>query len=118
VDSDEARDIAAAWVDAWNGRDSEVVLRLLHGSAVINDVERGKVRGPSVGKYVRGQFEAADRPWIRTWFSLPGVDSVAVVLNYSDGERVVQTLVVADDGRIVRVMDHRHVEPVPSDIVE
>jgi hypothetical protein len=118
VDSDQAREVAAAWVNAWNGKDPEVVLRLLHAGAVINDVEKGKVRSPAVGKYVRMLFEVPERPRIRTWFSLPGVDSVAVVLNLSDGERVVQTLVVANAGRIVRVMDHRHVEPEPSDIVE
>jgi hypothetical protein len=118
VDSDQAREVAAAWVEAWNGEDPEVVLRLLHAGAVINDLDKGKVRSPAVGKYVRLLFDEPGRARIRTWFSLPGVDSVAVVLNLTDGERVVQTLVVATDGRIVRVMDHRHVEPAPSDMVE
>jgi hypothetical protein len=107
VDSEEARRVAEAWVDAWNSLDPERVLGLLHDDAVVADAtaDGGKVRAPGVADHVRRRMTERHEP-VRTWISLPGVDSVAVVCTMADGHRRADTLILADDGRIVRVMVH------------
>src|SRR5262245_22368626 len=104
MDHQQAAELAAAWVDAWNSGDPEQTLGLLHGNAVIADPAAGKIRGAFVPPFIRklrGELAA-----IRGWFALPGADSVAVVATLDDGSKRVDTLVIAEDGRIVRVMWH------------
>lgn len=104
---DEARAVAGAWISAWNGADPEQVLALLHEKAVIADPasEAGKVRPPLVPQHVRRLLAEGHVP-VRSWVATAGVDSVAVACNMGDGSRRVDTLVLAEDGRIVRVMIH------------
>jgi hypothetical protein len=104
MEHEQAAGVAAAWVEAWNSGDPERILSLLHANAVIADPEAGKVRGALVPPFVRKR--RATSPEVRSWFSLPGADSVAVVANLDDGARRVDTLVIAEDGRVVRVMWH------------
>ena len=107
MDSEQARRLAEAWVDAWNSLQPERVLSLLHDDAVVTDAAAtgGKVRPPDVADHVRRRMAERFEP-VRSWISLPGVDSVAVVCTMADGHRRADTLVLADDGRIVRVMVH------------
>lgn len=99
--------MAAAWVDAWNSGEPDQVLALLHTNAVIADPadEHGKVREPNVPAHVRRRMTESHVA-VRSWESLAGVDSVAVVCTMADGTRRADTLVQAEDGRIVRVMLH------------
>jgi hypothetical protein len=107
VDSDEAHRIAEAWVDAWNSHEPDRVVALLHDDAVVADpaAAGGKVRPPDVPAHVARRMDDHFEP-VRTWISLAGADSVAVVCTMADGHRRADTLILADDGRIVRVMVH------------
>jgi ketosteroid isomerase-like protein len=105
VDSEGARRVAESWVDAWNSLDPERVVALLHDDAVVADPDGGKVRAPDVAAHVRRRMAERFEP-VRTWSALAGVDSVAVVCTMADGHKRADTLVLADDGRIVRVMVH------------
>ncbi|MGI8663968.1 MAG: DUF4440 domain-containing protein [Acidimicrobiales bacterium] len=101
-----AQRIAAAWVEAWNSVDAEQVLALLHDDAVFCDPTEGvKVRGAHVADHIRRRMTERHEP-VRTWVSLAGVDSAAVVCTMADGHQRADTLVVSADGRIVRVMVH------------
>jgi hypothetical protein len=101
-----AERLGQAWVTAWQGRDHAAVLDLLHPDAVITDPVAGKVRPNSVADFVRVEL-TGERPELLEWRVLPGADSAAVATIWSDGTERLDTLVVADDGRIVRVMVHR-----------
>ncbi|MEO7556997.1 MAG: nuclear transport factor 2 family protein [Acidimicrobiales bacterium] len=109
MDSEDARRVAGAWVDAWRSGDPERVLALLHESAVLVDpadeVHGGKVRPPDVAAHVRARM-AAGAPPVHSWTALAGVDSIAVTCTRADGTRQSDTLVLTDDGRIVRAMRH------------
>jgi hypothetical protein len=102
----EAERLATEWVRAWAAGDVEGVLDLLHHDAVITDPVGGKVRKEAVTDFVRVEL-VGTRPDLVEWRALPGSDSVAVATVWADGVERVDTLVVADDGRIVRVMTHR-----------
>ena len=81
-------------------------MRLMHGDAVFTDPVAGKVRAHAVADFVRVEL-AGTRPDLLEWRSLPGADSVAVASVWADGAERLDTLVLADDGKVVRVMCHR-----------
>jgi hypothetical protein len=107
LSAEAAGRVGAAWVDAWNSGDSDRVIALLHPSAVIADpsASGGKVREPDVPDHVRARI-AAGGTEVRDWIALAGVDSVAVICSLADGTRRADTLVLTDDGLIVRAMLH------------
>ncbi|MGH9186915.1 MAG: hypothetical protein ACRD0U_14030 [Acidimicrobiales bacterium] len=107
MDESAAQRIAEAWVTAWAGSDPGAVLDLLHHDAVITDPVAGKVRSHSVPGFVRVELTGT-RPELIEWRSLAGADSVAVASVWSDGTERLDTLILADDGGVVRVMCHRH----------
>jgi hypothetical protein len=109
MDASDVQRIAARWVEAWDGDEPAVVLALLHPDAVLADPEAGKVRPPDIAGFVARSIAVgplAERLPVIDWFALPGADSVAVVCTLADGRHRVDTLVLADDGRVVRLMRH------------
>lgn len=101
----EARAVATAWLDAWSSGDADRVLALLHDEAVIADPVAGKVRPTAIADHVRSAL-AERSPVCERWSAHPGADSVAVVCELAGGAVLVDILVLAEDGRIVRVMRH------------
>lgn len=106
---EQAFTIAAKWLAAWDGDDPDRVLALLHSDAVFADPAAGKVRPPDLPGFVGRSVNppnGTERHVVREWFALRGADSVSIVCVLADDSHRVDTLVLAEDGKIARVMRH------------
>ncbi len=107
MDPSTAAALARSWVQAWNDGDTDAVMDLLHPDATVADVwpRPAKVRAADVRSHLQGRF-ADHREAVVAFECHLGVDSIALVCELEGGAQRVDTLVLADDGRVVRVMLH------------
>lgn len=105
MEQNEVKVVTDRWVRAWNGDDPSAVQAQLHTDATVSH-PGGEVGSEDAFEWVATTMKRA-RPAIVRWYGLGGGSSVAVVGALGDGGRQVDTLVLADDGRVARLLRHR-----------
>ncbi|MGQ0616311.1 MAG: nuclear transport factor 2 family protein [Acidimicrobiia bacterium] len=107
MQQNEVKAVVDRWVRAWNGDDPAAVHAQLHPDITVSH-PGGEVGPEDAFEWVATTMKGT-LPAIVRWYGLDGGNSVAVVGALASRGRQVDTLVLADDGRVVRLMRH-HVD--------